>query len=57
MLSCVVGVVCRYYHANNGRRPGCLLVYRDGVSDSELERVRCDEVASIIQVCQCQQFC
>lgn len=42
--------VCRYYEANNGVKPGCLLVYRDGVSDSELDRVRVDEVSSIIEV-------
>lgn len=41
---------CRYYSANNGVKPGCLLVYRDGVSDSELERVRVDEVTAIIEV-------
>jgi hypothetical protein len=33
-------------------KPGCLLVYRDGVSDSELDRVRMDEVASILEVCR-----
>jgi hypothetical protein len=42
--------MCRYYSANNGVKPGCLLVYRDGVSDSELERVRVDEVAAITEV-------
>lgn len=41
---------CRYYSANNGVKPGCLLVYRDGVSDSELDRVRVDEVTAIIEV-------
>jgi hypothetical protein len=33
-----------------GQAPGCLIVYRDGVSDSELERVRVDEVGAIIRV-------
>ena len=41
---------CRYYTANNGQQPGCLLVYRDGVSDSELQRVRQDEVRAVIEV-------
>lgn len=54
MLTCSAFMhVCRYYQAN-GVKPGCLLVYRDGVSDSELDRVRVDEVASIIEVsCNC----
>jgi hypothetical protein len=40
---------CRYRTAM-GQAPGCLIVYRDGVSDSELERVRVDEVGAIIRV-------
>jgi hypothetical protein len=42
---------CRYYKVNNGQQPGVLLVYRDGVSDGELARVRLDEVTALIQVC------
>lgn len=41
---------CRYYEANNGQKPQCLLVYRDGVSDSELIGVRVAEVSAIIEV-------
>lgn len=50
MVCCVP---CRYYTANNGQQPGCLLVYRDGVSDSELQRVRQDEVRAVIEVRTC----
>lgn len=48
VVLCLLG--CRYYKVNSGQRPGVLLVYRDGVSDGELARVRLDEVTALIQV-------
>jgi hypothetical protein len=49
LLPCLLSRI-RYYKVNNGQRPGVLLVYRDGVSDGELARVRLDEVTALIQV-------
>lgn len=41
------------HYKHTGCKPGCLIVYRDGVSDAELDIVRRLELAAIAQVGVC----
>lgn len=49
-LTAAVQELLKQHQSCSGHKPGCLVVYRDGVSDGELERVRRTEVMAILEV-------